>query len=70
MVKKKVDSNFTLNGREFDSDLLTFEQQKLLVKLLFCRNKVNSLDTELEELTQEIKEIEDDLERYVLSSFV
>ena len=68
-MNKKVDSKFTLNGREFDSDLLTLEQQKLLVKLLFCRNKVNSLDAELEKLTHEIQDIENDLERYILTSF-
>lgn len=64
--EKIVDGKFTLNGTEFDSALLTHEQQKLLIKLLFCRNKVGELNVDMENLIEEIQEIEDDVERFVL----
>lgn len=64
-----VDSKFSLNGEEFDSDFLTLEQQKVLIKLLFCKNKVRFLNAEMEKLSNEAKEIENDLERYVLINF-
>ena len=58
---------FTLNGKELDADLLTSDQQKFLVKIVFCRKKTRMLSDDISSLNAEIKEIETDLELFILN---
>lgn len=62
-----MDSMFTLNGKELDADLLTSDQQKFLVKIVFCRKKTRMLSDDISSLNAEIKEIETDLELFILN---
>jgi hypothetical protein len=62
-----MDSMFTLNGKELDADLLTSDQQKFLVKVVFCRKKTRMLSDDISSLNAEIKEIETDLELFILN---
>ena len=62
-----MDSMFTLNGKELDADLLTSDQQKFLVKVVYCRKKTRMLSDDISSLNAEIKEIETDLELFILN---
>jgi Leucine-rich repeat (LRR) protein len=62
-----MDSMFTLNGKELDADLLTSDQQKFLVKVVFCRKKTRMLSDDISSLNAEIKEIETDLELFIIN---